>query len=131
MGIKSLVASSPQEYVSLALKVTHNSQFRSRVVSRILANNYRLFNDRLAISQWDKFLTAAVARSNKGFGKLPRLGASTETVAVPDSIVGRLKGQVARTGGVGSGGRGNCSAPPAAPSSLEVPLTTVVDVSDS
>lgn len=41
--------------------MAHNHQIRSRLVSRILASNYRLFEDETAVEEWDKFLSSVVA----------------------------------------------------------------------
>lgn len=79
------VASTAKEYVNLALQVAHNPQLRSRLVSRILASNYRLFQDQDAIAEWDRFLTTAVQRSNSQANIEVVAGGPASSQSSPDS----------------------------------------------
>ena len=58
MGIDDCVAATPNDFVEIALRLAHNSILREMLTSRILAANFRLFEDRNSISEWDRFLTA-------------------------------------------------------------------------
>ena len=60
MGIMDLVAKDAKDYVNLALHYAHNKLQRSKIVSRILASSYRLFEDPKAIVEWDRFLSQVV-----------------------------------------------------------------------
>lgn len=88
------VASSAKHYVTLALGVAHNPTLRSRLVSRILASNYKLFEDADAIEQWDAFLTAVVQEKHAhqgggagmpegGAGKNRHIAANATATAEP------------------------------------------------
>ena len=62
MGLKDCgcVAKDEKDYVSIALKLAHNPSARAKIASRILASNYKLFNDQQAIIEWDRFLSSVL-----------------------------------------------------------------------
>mmetsp|Transcript_78009 Transcript_78009/g.224007 ORF Transcript_78009/g.224007 Transcript_78009/m.224007 type:complete len:335 (-) Transcript_78009:208-1212(-) len=61
MEIDDMIAKDPTDYVNLALKVAHNTAYRKRLASLILARSGRLFTDNTAVGEWDNLLTTAVA----------------------------------------------------------------------
>lgn len=63
------VASDAKDYVTLALQMTHNKPYRSRIVSRILASNYRLFEDPGALVEWETFFMTSLSRRGGGGGR--------------------------------------------------------------
>jgi hypothetical protein len=96
------VASSAKHYVQLALGVAHNPTLRSRLVSRILASNYRLFEDREAIVQWDHFLTTVVQdnrHANVGEGAEAEEGLRPKAVNASEAepALGGQNGQDSRS----------------------------------
>eukprot|EP00622_Pseudochattonella_farcimen_P007626 FR743650.1.p2 GENE.FR743650.1~~FR743650.1.p2 ORF type:complete len:181 (+),score=26.28 FR743650.1:30-545(+) len=77
MGIDDLVAKTPEDYVSLALKVAHNVAYRKRLVSLILARSPRLFTDNDAVAEWDTLLTNVVAETRSKRRKLAELASAS------------------------------------------------------
>ena len=105
------VASDPREYVNLALQLAHNQQLRSRLVSRILASNYRLFEDERAVDEWDRFLSAVVPSGTSRGGIEVVRGLSNDTVTLQE--VGEMD-----LGEVHDQGDGQALRPPVPPAPL-------------
>jgi protein O-GlcNAc transferase len=67
MGIPDLIASSPSEYVRLAVRLAGEPDFRRAMRQRLLEANEVLFEDRGAVEEHEEFFLRAVA-SRRGVG---------------------------------------------------------------
>lgn len=54
LGIMDCVASSPQEYAEIALKLGTDSAYRTQISGRILANNHLLYDDLAAVREFER-----------------------------------------------------------------------------
>lgn len=66
MGVEELVATSPQDYVSRAVRLGTDRDFRRGVEQRIAESAHRLFEDRGVVEHLAGLLTEAVVRSSAG-----------------------------------------------------------------
>jgi protein O-GlcNAc transferase len=62
MGLPELIAESEEDYISLAVKLARDSEYRSLVRKRIEANRHILFNDTAPIRALETFLIDATHR---------------------------------------------------------------------
>ena len=53
------------------MRLAHNPTQRAGLAARILAMNYKLFEDDGAVAEWDRFLAAAVANATIATGTSP------------------------------------------------------------
>jgi len=82
MGIMDCVAKDTKDYINLALHYAHNKLQRSKIVSKILASSHRLFEDRKAITEWDRFLTSVVTMDgNRTCSSCSSVGQGNTTLA--------------------------------------------------
>jgi predicted O-linked N-acetylglucosamine transferase (SPINDLY family)/cytochrome c-type biogenesis protein CcmH/NrfG len=63
MGWTELVASSPERYVALALRLAQDRAFRASAVAEIEARRHRLFEDASVVRQFEAFFERAVEDS--------------------------------------------------------------------
>ena len=59
MGISELTASDGEEYVSLALKLAQDIDFRSRMQGEIKANSHKLFERKEVVRELEFFFVDA------------------------------------------------------------------------
>jgi predicted O-linked N-acetylglucosamine transferase (SPINDLY family) len=60
MGIEDTIAATPDEYVSLAVRLARDPDWRAAVSAKIAANKARLYRDRACITALEEFMVAAV-----------------------------------------------------------------------
>lgn len=65
MGLSDLVAHSDEEYVSMAVKLARDDEYRAHVRSRIDVGRHILFNDTVPIRALEDFLTGAAHRARR------------------------------------------------------------------
>ena len=65
IGIKELIASSLDDYISLASKIGRDSKLRSSLVEKIKTRKHKLFNDQECVVHLDKFFKAAVSKTRQ------------------------------------------------------------------
>ena len=59
IGVKDLIAESPEQYVDLATRLATTASFRKKIVKKIEKNKDRLFENQKAISEWQRFFLEA------------------------------------------------------------------------
>lgn len=62
MGLPELIAESEEDYISLAVKLARDTEYRSHIRKRIEANRHVLFNDTAPIRALEDFLINATRR---------------------------------------------------------------------
>jgi len=65
MGLSDLIASDAGGYVSLALKLAHDGDFRSRMQAGIRANSYKLYERIEIVREIEAFFIQAYNSSQK------------------------------------------------------------------
>ena len=60
MGVPDLIAESPEQYVSLAVRVATDADFRHHVTTRIAERSAVLFDDQEAVAEHVRFFRDAV-----------------------------------------------------------------------
>ncbi|MBV8538877.1 MAG: tetratricopeptide repeat protein [Alphaproteobacteria bacterium] len=60
MGVEDTIAATPDDYVSLAVRLAHDPAWRAAVSAKIAANKARLYRDRACITALEDFLVSAV-----------------------------------------------------------------------
>jgi predicted O-linked N-acetylglucosamine transferase (SPINDLY family) len=63
MGLPELVAQSEEDYVTLAVKLARDTEYREHIRSRIAASRHLLFEDVAPIRALEAFLVEATSRS--------------------------------------------------------------------
>ncbi len=63
MGLSDLIASDGEEYVSLALKLAHDSDFKRRMQDEIKANSHKLFERMEVVREMEDFFVRAYEAS--------------------------------------------------------------------
>lgn len=66
MGLGELIASDGDEYVSLALKLAHDADFKSRMQADIKANSHKLYEREEVTRELEAFFFEACQASRKG-----------------------------------------------------------------
>ncbi len=62
MGMDDLVARDGDDYIELALRLANDRAWRQAVVEKIAANSHKIFEDREAVREFEKFFTMAARR---------------------------------------------------------------------
>jgi predicted O-linked N-acetylglucosamine transferase (SPINDLY family) len=65
LEVDECIVDTPEEYVEVALRLTHDRSFHADVSERIARNCNRLFDDMLAVNQFEDFFEAIVSRTKK------------------------------------------------------------------
>jgi len=65
MGIHDCIATSPRQYVDIALRIAIDLQIRDSLRQRILARNHLLFEDGRVVAEFERFFVDAVAQKNR------------------------------------------------------------------
>ena len=55
MGLDSLIASSNEEYISIAIKLAKNKKYRKQMQKEIIDNSYKLFERQEVINELEAF----------------------------------------------------------------------------
>ena len=63
MGVPDLIAESPPQYVSLAVRAATDEDFRAHIKARIAERSDMLFDDAKAVAEHVRFFREAVARA--------------------------------------------------------------------
>ena len=61
MGLNDLIAANSDEYVTLALKLAHDDDFKSRMQEDINANSHKLFERMEVVRELEAFFVEAYA----------------------------------------------------------------------
>jgi tetratricopeptide (TPR) repeat protein len=66
MGVFDCVASSPQEYVELALRLGTDPEYNRAIRHKILQANHALYNDTAAVTEFTRFFKQAIDAARRG-----------------------------------------------------------------
>jgi predicted O-linked N-acetylglucosamine transferase (SPINDLY family) len=61
LEVEECIADSPESYVTIALRLAHDREFRGSVASRIRKNSHRLFDDESSVQEFEGFFESAYA----------------------------------------------------------------------
>jgi len=70
MGVNETVASSQDEYVSLASRLALDPAWRAEIRAKIARNKHRLYGDRRSVAGLERFMEIAARKLNVGFDNL-------------------------------------------------------------
>ena len=70
MGVNETVASSQDEYVSLASRLALDPAWRAEIRGKIARNKHRLYGDRRSVAGLERFMEIAARKLNVGFDNL-------------------------------------------------------------
>ncbi len=56
MGIENIVANSSEEYVSIAIRIANDDEYRKSLSNQILKGKSQIFNNKPSISEWERAL---------------------------------------------------------------------------
>src|SRR5262249_21199605 len=65
MGVLDCIASSPEDYVRIAVRLGTDALWRAEIRDRILAQSDRVFDDLSVVRELEQFLVSAVERAQR------------------------------------------------------------------